>query len=152
MAQYVSGTAHASGKRVPRHECPHCSFVSDRDDILLYRVNDELREMVDIHPQPIGCFTMPDWEGHSMFYLFRCAECHNVAIDYGHGYTNGPFHYLTCSHCRGRLVLDKPEHRYVYEQEGIECPIAEEPRMAWETAILIGGGIVIAILGMFLLW
>lgn len=108
-----------------RHECPECSFVNDRESILLPF---ELRQNISSKPVFLGLFTLPGWSGHSGFYAFKCRRCGRVNVDYPHGHVM----YFTCFDCPNpeaewsnstnfRIV-----DRSIYEREKVPIPESAE--------------------------
>lgn len=59
---------------------------------------------------PIGRFTLPQWTGCHVWYLFHCVACKEMSVDYLHGHDL----YLTCQndacgthwHVRGKLFYE----------------------------------------------
>ena len=111
----------------PKHRdvgCKECKFVADKQSLLLYFVTRELRDSATKEPKFVGKFTMPDWTGHSGFYVFRCQECESVCVDYPHGYNQHGRIYLRCNDnsCRQTLVLEPRKARDIYEREKVVAP------------------------------
>ncbi len=101
--------------------CTECSFVQDKETLLLWVISREAKEKATPEPSSIGKFTMPGWTGHSSFYLFRCEYDGTVVVDYAHGYTTFGSCYLRCA-CGAKLILTKKED---YERDNIAVsPIA----------------------------
>ncbi|MBI2058010.1 MAG: hypothetical protein HYT63_03470 [Candidatus Yanofskybacteria bacterium] len=102
------------------HECPKCTFVADAESIF---VGWSSTVKVGKDPKLVGCFTMPNWSGHSNFYLFSCPVCGVDSVDYPHGYTNDGIRngllYLICQNCKEvKLLYDKD----IYEALGMPAP------------------------------
>lgn len=87
------------------HECPDCSRVERK-------------------PVFVGKFTMPNWVGHSGFYLFKCQKCESVNVDYPPGYTAYGLLYLQCDNCKEMLVLEVTDERDLYEREEVHIPLS----------------------------
>jgi len=102
------------------HECPECVFVANREGIFLCW---KRKVKAERQPKLLGCFTMPDWSGHSEFYLFRCLACGAGSVDYPHGYANDGTRdgllYLSCQNCGSTRPLYKKE---TYEALGAPAP------------------------------
>src|SRR3989344_6878058 len=94
--------------------CTECSYVADANIIRMFPEVRALRESVGIEPVFVGKFTMPKWSGHSSFYLFQCASCAELSVDYPHGY-HGEFVYVRCRSCGERFDFSSPDHREVYK-------------------------------------
>ena len=123
------GTEDDLPKKHQDSGCAECRFVQDRITLLLYVIPRELREGATERPRFIGKFHMPDWVGHSGFYLFKCKNCENVSVDYPHGYTGFGLIYLSCNMCDENLLLEAFEEKAIYEREGVPAPsITREER------------------------
>lgn len=104
--------------------CTECTFVGDRETILAFMVDRQLKQTVEYDPVFVGKFTMPQQVGHSGFYLFKCKECGVVCTDYPHGYTDGGYMYLRCDNCRRQLVITESDAwgREIYIKENVVMP------------------------------
>lgn len=104
--------------------CTECTFVSDKETILVFKVDRQLKKTVNHIPIFVGNFTMPQWVGHSGFYLFKCKECRVVCSDSPHGYTDGGYMYLCCDNCRRQLVITESDAwgREIYVKENLAMP------------------------------
>lgn len=112
-------------KLYPVHKdsgCQDCSFVQDKQTLFTFIVPRELKERATKRPSFVGMFTMPDWAGHSAFYLFKCRECDSVSVDYPHGYTSQGRIFLRCDNCREKLVLHPFRNRDIYKRDKIHIP------------------------------
>ena len=103
--------------------CTECNFVQDKETLLLWVISREAKEKATTEPSFIGKFTMPDWTGHSAFYLFRCEYCDSVIVDYPHGYSNGGCIYLRCDLCREKLVPHPIKDRDIYLRDNVHIPV-----------------------------
>lgn len=103
--------------------CKECSFVQDKETLLLYVIKREARERATAKPSFVGKFSMTGWVGHCGFYLFRCRECGKVSVDYPHGYTSdgliSGLSYLRCDGCGLKFAQHLKE---IYTNEGMETP------------------------------
>ena len=109
-------------RKNPYHKdigCTECSFVQDKETLLLWVISREAKEKATSKPSFIGKFTMPDWTGHSSFYLFRCKHNGTVVVDYPHGYTTLGSCYLRCV-CGAKIILTNKED---YERDNIAVPL-----------------------------
>ena len=66
----------------------------------------------------LGLFTLPDWRGHAMWYLFECPECLTLSRDYLHGYRL----YLACKECGTRWSVNQ---KRFYDTNGMTPPPSE---------------------------
>ncbi len=114
------------GRLNPKHKdtgCKECVFVSCNQDIFLYHVSRENRQIATKEPKFIGLYCMDGWIGHSAFYLFVCGECQALNVDYPHGYSNDGLRegliYLRCNDCKTKLLLYDEE---IYKREGMHKP------------------------------
>ena len=115
----------------PEHGgCAECKLVADKETILAFMVDRQLRQTVGYEPVFIGKFTMSRWVGHSGFYLFKCKECEAVVIDYPHGY-HGPYWYLRCGNCGYSLDLSSSKFRSIYENNNGFIPKFLEEIGGW---------------------
>ena len=101
------------------HECPDCTFVANEGSIFTGWVSKKIGK----NPELVGCFTMPNWVGHSNFYIFSCSLCGNNSVDYPHGYTSDGIRsgllYLSCQICRAvKPLYDKD----IYKASGVPTP------------------------------
>ena len=110
------------------HECSGCSFVPDAGILLSFVVEREVRDRANQKPEFVGKFTMPDWTGHSGFYVFKCPDCDEVRIDHPHGYCENGCLYIRCDRCRFRIVFYPGKYRDVYKRENVVAPPT-----TWET-------------------
>ena len=104
-------------KAHPEHRysgCKECAFASDIAQLFAFNVSREVREKATKEPKFVGKFTMSGWTGHSGFYLFKCAECGSVGVDYPHGY-HGSYWYLRCGECNYTLDLNSSRYRSIYQ-------------------------------------
>ncbi|MBI2674197.1 MAG: hypothetical protein HYX22_00455 [Candidatus Yanofskybacteria bacterium] len=111
--------AHPEHKNI---ECKECAFVQDGESLFTFFVSRDLKEKATEKPVFVGKFTMPNWIGHSGFYIFRCKECGEVSVDYPHGYTDHGLMYLACCYCREKLPLEAVRDRSIYEREETHVP------------------------------
>lgn len=109
--------------------CGQCTFVSDRAFIhvapaLTEQATMTLGKMLKCAARvadredfvvELGLFTLPDWRGHTMWYLFECPECLALVRDYPHGYRV----YLKCDQCDMRWSL---KQKRFYDTSGLEVP------------------------------
>lgn len=108
-----------------RHQCPECSFVESKEQILTYNVSKENKKRAGLKPMFVGFFMMEGYTGHCAFYIFKCQHCGGLNVDYPHGYTDGGYLYLQCCDCQGYLVLDsKRKYGKIYEREGMSKPLS----------------------------
>ena len=108
----------------PEHKttgCKECEFVRNIEILLVYVISRDMREKARAEPKFVGKFTMPDWTGHSSFYLFKCKGCKAVVIDYLHGYRDG-YLYLFCGCCHREIILKPRKYRKVYERDNVYIP------------------------------
>jgi hypothetical protein len=109
----------------PEHKnsgCKECSFVQDKETLLLWVISRETKEKATTKPFFVGKFTMPDWIGHSGFYLFKCQSCGHVSVDYPHGYTHCGLMFLRCDNCKKQFPLEVTEEKAIYEREHVYIP------------------------------
>ncbi len=130
------------------HECDECTFVPDIEFIARTLPSDVMGK-ISKEPVFIGSFTMPDWTGHSKFYVFRCAACKEIVVDYPHGYTSHGYLFLCCYGCAkgketisGKNTILSMKKKWFYDFEGIDFPNKEEIESLKEEARQ--NGIVIA--------
>ena len=101
------------------HECPDCTFVANEGSIFTGWVSKKIGK----NPELVGCFTMPNWVGHSNFYIFSCSLCGNNSVDYPHGYTSDGIRngllYLFCQNCNAIKPLYGKD---VYRASGMPAP------------------------------
>ena len=116
------------------HWCSDCTFVVDPSNLLLYFVSRKMRASAGKKPVFVGKFTMPDWVGHSGFYLFKCQDCGNVCIDYPHGYRDNGCLYIKCYRCQLEVILTPGKYREVYQRENVVAPPTfwEEVKGLWK--------------------
>ena len=116
------------------HECSECRFVPDAGTLLAFVVTKEVRDRAAKKPEFVGKFTMPNWVGHSGFYVFKCPECGEVCVDYPHGYCENGCIYIRCDTCPFRIVFYPDRYREVYKREGVVAPptVWEELRSLWK--------------------
>lgn len=113
------------------HQCPDCTFVANEESIFAGWAN---KIKADKKPRLVGCFTMPNWVGHSNFYLFRCSVCGVDSVDYPHGYTSDGIRdgllYLSCQSCKAVQPLYGKD---VYKASGMPTPpsFVEVLKEAW---------------------
>jgi hypothetical protein len=109
-----------------------CQFVANRESIYVPRA---LYEAAELTPGrlvraffrrqsledliiPIGRFTLPQWSGCAIWYLFQCRSCYAFGVDYLHGYRV----YISCQNedCRTSWHLRQPRF---YEAAGLAPPL-----------------------------
>ncbi len=110
--------------------CNECNFVQDKETLFTFIVPREAKQRATEEPKDCGVFTMTGWVGHSNFYLFRCAECDSVMVDYPHGY-HGQYWYLRCSDCGSSLDLSSSKFRSIYEDNNGFVPKFREEVGGW---------------------
>ena len=92
------------GKTIPPHNsdaCGSCTFVANRESI--YVSTEQVESVVSTGSLrkreksilSIGRFTLPQWPGCAVWYLFQCPGCDEISRDYVHGYHAR----LTCQSC-----------------------------------------------------
>jgi len=100
-------------RKNPYHKdigCTECSFVQDKETLLLWVISREAKEKATSKPSFIGKFTMPDWTGHNNFYIFKCERCNRVSVDYRYGAS------LSCG-CGCTVLLKWIERRKILKRE-----------------------------------
>lgn len=122
------------------HECPDCQFVAHRSCIVVtpsqrgraritlgMLLKSYLRMIsLEDHVISLGRFTMPEWSGHAMWYLFHCLECETFSIDYLHGYSHSGHLFLRCDECKQRWIVKKERF---YHDNGIEISSESQVRV-----------------------
>lgn len=99
------------------HRCDDCTFVANSESIFAgWTHKTESSEK----PRRLGCFTLPNWNGHSDFYLFKCSACGVACVDYPHGYTSDGVRdgllYFSCHSCEAIKPLYDKE---IYKSSGL---------------------------------
>ncbi len=130
-------------KAHPEHRntgCKECTFVPDTGTLLAFNVPKEVRDKANQKPKFVGKFTMPNWTGHSGFYIFLCPNCDEVRVDYPHGYCENGHLYIRCDRCRFRVVLYSGEYRDIYRRENVVAPPTfwEELKIFWKNRKKVG--------------
>lgn len=121
----VSITREEWDRAHPEHrntDCKECTFVQDKESLLVFMVPREKRDRATSEPEFVGKFTMAKWTGHAAFYLFKCLECGKVIVDYAHGYTGPGYLYLTCGSCGDQKILDSRKYKAIYKMDGMSAP------------------------------
>ncbi len=102
-------------------DCTECTYVQDKENLLLHFVKPSVRNQAKYKPLFVGKFNMSGWTGHSSFYLFKCRECESVVVDYPHGYREG-YLYLRCNSCRQEIILTSKKYREIYVRDNLHIP------------------------------
>ena len=114
------------------NQCGKCTFVANPESIVVTSAQREsatwtrkevfkmlVRKLLwEDKVVSLGNFTMPGWAGHAVWYLFQCLECHELSIDYVHGYP----YKLICKHCSVRIFLAR-------QLPGQELPELTQPKV-----------------------
>lgn len=132
-------------KRHQNHKdtgCKECEFVRDKETILTFLANKEVRNSAGKNPVCLGKFTMPGWTGHASFYIFRCRSCEEICVDSPHGY-RGEYMYLSCDSCRREIILNKKEHEQIYIADNLYVPRLISLKKPVISASLLAGFILI---------
>ncbi|MEX2090540.1 MAG: hypothetical protein WD989_00175 [Candidatus Paceibacterota bacterium] len=109
----------------PEHRnvgCGKCSFVQDKGTLFAFFVDRKEKAIANEKPKFVGFFTLPNWVGHSGFYLFKCPDCGNLCIDYPHGYHENGCLYVRCERCDFTTTFYPDKYGDVYERENIVAP------------------------------
>lgn len=93
-------------------DCQTCTFIVSTNHIEVTPLQ-ELKAQFSI--VELGYFTMPNWSGHSMFYLFKCPHCGDLQRSYVHGFDA----HLVCYDCQGDYYVSG---KRFYENDGRVSP------------------------------
>ncbi len=116
-------------EKIPPHDyeaCGQCTFVANGDSIVVTKeqqeqaqrpgenlsVSERTLKLCERYIVELGLFTLPDWPGHSMWYVFQCPDCDALVRDYTHGHRL----YIKCCMCEFHWNL---QGKRFFQQAGL---------------------------------